>query len=187
MNKTNSSNKLRILCESAIMVALALALSYIEIKLWANGGSIDLVMIPIFVLSFRRGAGWGMGAGLAFGVLKCLMGEGLAYGWQAMILDYAVAYMVVGLCGIWKNPKSLKSIVAGVTLGSGARLLVHFISGIVIWGEWMPESFMGMNMSNIWVYSILYNGSYMLVCYALALVVLLLVFRKGRQLVQVQE
>ena len=45
-------------------------------------------------------------------------------------------------------------IVFGVLIF--ARFLCHFVTGIVIWGQWAPE---GMGK---FVYSLFYNGSYML-------------------------
>ena len=36
------------------------------------------------------------------------------------------------------------------------RFLCHFITGVVIWGQWAPE---GMGK---FLYSLVYNGSYML-------------------------
>ncbi|MBQ4108686.1 MAG: energy-coupled thiamine transporter ThiT [Clostridia bacterium] len=39
---------------------------------------------------------------------------------------------------------------------------MHFISGVTIYAKYMPESFLGMNMQNAAVYSLLYNGVYML-------------------------
>ena len=42
------------------------------------------------------------------------------------------------------------------------RFLCHLVTGAWIWGEWMPEEFMKLPMTNVWVYSFLYNGWYML-------------------------
>ncbi|MBQ2326102.1 MAG: energy-coupled thiamine transporter ThiT, partial [Clostridia bacterium] len=43
-----------------------------------------------------------------------------------------------------------------------ARFIIHFISGVTIYKEYMPPVFMGWEMESPVVYSILYNGSYML-------------------------
>ncbi len=112
-----SNQKLKTMCEVAVMVAVALALSYIELELGAAGGSVGFVMIPIFLICFRHGFSWGLAAGLVFGTLKCLLTEGIGYGWQAMLLDYSVAYLACGLCGLWKKPK-VSGVVAGTLVGS---------------------------------------------------------------------
>jgi thiamine transporter len=48
------------------------------------------------------------------------------------------------------------------------RFVCSFLSGVVLWDSYAPE---GMN---IWVYSLVYNGSYMLGNAAIAAVVLFL-------------
>ena len=45
----------------------------------------------------------------------------------------------------------------GAATGSALRFLCHFISGVTIWGEYAN------GWQSVWVYSLAYNGSYMLV------------------------
>ena len=76
--KQKTVNNLRSLCEAAIMIALATVFSLLRfppfrIDLWAQGGSIDLVMVPIIVLGWRRGMRWAIPAGLALGLIECLI------------------------------------------------------------------------------------------------------------------
>ena len=87
-----SKQTTRLLCEGAIMVALAVVLNFLEFDLFAQGGSMNLLFIPLMVFALRRGPVWGMGAGLVFGVLKAVIGGGIAYGWQSLLLDSALAY-----------------------------------------------------------------------------------------------
>ncbi len=75
-------------------------------------------------------------------------------------MDYAVAYMAVGLAGLFRNKKW--GLVTGGLLGCVCRFIVHFISGITIYAEYMPDEFLNMTMTNTWIYSALYNGTYML-------------------------
>lgn len=174
----------RILAESAILVAAALALSYLKIPigftLGGFGGSIDFVMIPLIILALRRGAGWGLGAGLIFGILKYFFAAGFAVNWQSMLLDYSVAYMAVGLSGL---PYVRRNNILGAFVGCFGRFIIHFISGVTIYAQWMPEDFLNMTMTNTWLYSLLYNGTYMLPNTILALVLVPLVMaalRKAR-------
>ncbi len=177
MERTKQKQALRALCETAVMVALAVALSFAKIKLWANGGSIDLVMIPIIIVGYRRGWQWSIPAGLAFGLIKCAVGEGFSYGFASVMLDYVLAYGLVGLAGFFKDKKH--GMVIGSVVGSVARFLVHFASGITIWriaaGE-STELFGATYGSDASVlYSLVYNGSYMLVNMIIAVVVSLLI------------
>ena len=164
------------LVEGAIIVAAAIGLSYIKIPIGLEfggfGGSIDLVMIPLIIYAIRRGLGWGLAAGLVFGTLKFFMAGGVAVNWQSMLLDYSLAYMMVGLAGIVPGAvKSSPRSAAAALIGCLGRFVIHFISGITIYAEYMPEEFFNMTMTNTWFYSLLYNGSYMLPNTILAVVV----------------
>lgn len=166
------NKKLRALCECAIFVAAALALSYwkipIGLELGGFGGSIDLVMIPLIVCAVRWGCGYGLGAGLVFGTLKFFLTGGANLTWQSILLDYSLAYMFVGFAGLLRRRPNMAWLAA--LIGCFARFLVHFVSGITIYAEYMYDIF-GLPMTNTWVYSALYNGSYMLPNTVVAVVV----------------
>ena len=161
--KSKSHQQLRCLTECSIFVAAALALSYLKIPLGFTfggfGGSIDLVMIPLVIAAFRWGLGWGLGAGLVFGTLKFFFAGGSAVNWQSMLLDYSVAYMFVGFAGLLARKKGKMWLAA--LIGCLCRFVIHFISGITIYAEYMYDIF-DIPMTNTWIYSALYNGSYML-------------------------
>ena len=179
--KTKSSidmhSRVVTICEGAVMAAMALGLSYLKFKLFPTGGSIDVVMVPLLVLSIRRGAGWGIGASLVFGTLKCIMSEGIAYGWHAMIMDYSLAYAMVGLAGFFRS-----NITLAVTVGTLGRYIVHVISGVALWGQWMPDEFLGITMTNTLVYSLIYNATFMIPSFIIALALVLLISKKTKLL-----
>lgn len=185
MEQTNSSKKqgaskiVRTISEGAIMIALATVFSFLSLRLWPQGGSVDLVMIPIIVFALRRGAGWGIGAGLIYGMIDCIISGGVGYGWQSILLDYAVAYAMVGLAGLLPRKP-----VEAVCLASVARLLIHVLSGVVIWGEWMPDVFLGLEMTNVWLYSFLYNGTYMAVNLIFAAVVVAILAKSTKMIIR---
>lgn len=167
------NKNLRTVTEGAVLTALALALSYIKIPIGLGfggfGGSVDLVMIPIIVFALRRGCLWGLGSGLVFGTLKFFFAGGVAVNWQSMLLDYSLAYMFVGFAGI--VPPIKGRLALGALLGCFARFLIHFLSGVTIYAQYMPEVFMDMTMTSPAVYSILYNGTYMLPNTLLAVII----------------
>ena len=152
------------LSEGAVFTAAALALSYLKIPVGflfgGFGGSIDLVMLPLLVFSVRRGAGWGTAAGLLFGFMKFFLGGGTAVNWQSMLLDYSLAYAAVGLAGLCRRTR--RPLLLGTALGCLARFGVHYLSGVTVYAAYMPERFMEMTMTTPALYSLLYNGSYML-------------------------
>ena len=160
-----SNSKTRMITEGAICVALSIALSYFKIPTGVSfggfGGSIDLVMIPLIVFAFRWGAGWGVIAGFAFGTLKYFLAGGTAVNWISLLLDYSVAYAFVGFAGMFRGKKE-KYLPLAAFVGCLGRFLIHFISGVTVYAEYMPETFLGMRMPSPFVYSVLYNGTYML-------------------------
>ena len=166
------NEKLRALTECSIFIALSIVLSYIKIPIGLSfggfGGSIDLVMIPLIIAACRWGLGWGLGSGLVFGTLKFFLAGGAAINWQSMLLDYSVAYMFVGLAGLIKRKPRQMWLAA--LIGCLGRFVIHFISGVTIYAMYMEDIF-GLPMTNVWVYSALYNGSYMLPNTILAAVV----------------
>ena len=157
------NSTLRPLCECAVFTALALALSYVKIPTGVAfggfGGSIDLVMIPLILCAVRWGTIWGLGSGLVFGTLKFFFAGGSAISWESMLLDYSLAYMMVGLAGVLKGRDRMAWLAA--LIGCIGRFAIHFISGVTIYAEYVSP-ILGWNGKSSIIYSILYNGSYML-------------------------
>ena len=149
--------RLRVLCEGAILIALAEILSFLPLYKLPWGGSIDLAMLPILLFCCRWGFGPGMLVSCAHAILQTLFEGGIAIGWQSIVGDFLLAYAVLGIAGIFKGRFCL-----GATVACAARFLIHYIVGATIWAEYMPESFFGMTMTTPWIYSALYNAAYML-------------------------
>lgn len=163
--KNKKSQTLVPLVEGAVMVALAFVLDLIPIPHWPQGGSISLTMIPIAYYSLRRGPRWGLLAGLVNAAVQ------LIGGWDpppantllafvgCMLLDYLIAYAVIGLAGCFSGISKKRPIV-GYTVGTFVVCMVRFacsvLSGALIWDAYTPEG-----MSPFW-YSLTYNGSYMI-------------------------
>ncbi|MCQ4807158.1 energy-coupled thiamine transporter ThiT [Intestinimonas massiliensis] len=159
----------RMLCEGAIMVALAQILSYIKIMELPNGGSLTPAMFPILLFAVRWGLKDGLLAGFVFGLLQLIFDGAYALGWQSMLLDYLVAFPPLGLAGLFKGKKW--GIFAGTVLGCLGRFIVHFISGITIYRIYAPTEILGTVFDEPNLYSLVYNGSYMLPNTILALAI----------------
>jgi len=157
--------------EVAIFVALGLILDYISgllgVAVWANGGSVSLGMLPVFIMAFRHGIKGGLLTGFLVGLIQILFASsGYLLHPIQVALDYYVAYMVVGFAGIFAakvKENGPRYILLGVLVGGGLRLVSHLLAGYVWWNTWAPE---GMNIT---LYVFLYNASYMIpsmiVCY----------------------
>ncbi len=176
---------LRALCEGAIMIALAQILGYIKFYQMPYGGSVTLAMVPIIFYAVRWGVGKGLLAAFAFGLLQLVLDGAYAYTWQAMILDYLVAYTPLGLAGLFKGKKS--GVFVGSVVGIFLRFVAHTLSGVYVWAEYMPESFLGMDMTSPWIYSPLYNGVYMGLNLVLTLVVFALIYKPLRRFIMAED
>ena len=154
------NEKVRMLCEGALCIAMSVVLSYVKLDVGPSGGSINATMIPLVLFAIRWGWGWGVGAGLVFGTLKYFLGEGFVISWVSILFDYSVAYAFVGFAGVLKGKANTAWLAA--LLGCAARFVVHYLSGVTVYAEWMPEEFLGMTMTTPFFYSFLYNLFYML-------------------------
>ena len=159
---SNSSHlRVRALCEGAILVALAFVLSFVKLYQLPNGGSLTPAMFPIILFALRWGLGRGLMAGFVFGLLQLLFDGAYAWGWESMILDYLLAFTPLGLAGMFKG-KSW-GIFAGAMLGGLGRFLIHYISGVTIYRINMPTEIPGIGVfDDAVLYSLAYNGSYMI-------------------------
>ena len=166
MKKSN----LAALTEGAVCVALAFILGFVKIPTGGFGGSISFVMVPLIVFALRRGGVWGLGAGLVYGLVDFFEGGGFSITWQSMLLDYSVAYMLVGLAGFFPRKP-----VLGALVGCLARYVCLVFSGVFIWGEYMGDlEFYGLTlpMTRVWVYSLVYNAQYMVPAIIITLIVI---------------
>ena len=111
-------------------------------------------------------------------------------------LDYVLAYTLLGLGGVFRNrvKRSGTSLMLGSLVALGGRYLAHILSGYILfsgWAEWFftQEGFPGWGADLVaslspsalgWVYSIVYNGMYMIPEILLTAAAALLVARVPR-------
>ena len=174
--KRASHLRIRALCESAILLALAIVLNLLSKSLFANlpqGGSISLAMFPLLLCAHRWGWGNGLLVGFCYGLLDMLLDGGYAWGWQSILLDYLVAYTALGLGGFFRG--KAWGIFPGVAIGCMGRFAVHYISGVTLYRIIEPTGIEGLEalgvFTNPHVYSLVYNGVYMLPNMVIALVI----------------
>ncbi|WP_242622366.1 energy-coupled thiamine transporter ThiT [Intestinimonas timonensis] len=172
--RARRKNTTRMLCEGAIMVALAQILSYIKLMELPNGGSLTPAMFPILLFALRWGLKDGLLAGFVFGLLQLIFDGAYALGWQSMLLDYLLAFTPLGLAGLFKG--KAWGIFPGTVLGCAARFVIHYISGVTIYRIAAPTEVLGTVFDNPELYSVVYNGSYMLPNTVLALVIAALLY-----------
>ena len=171
---------IRALTEGAVLVGLGFVLSFVKLYQLPNGGSLTPAMFPVLLYGLRWGLGRGLMAGFVFGLMQLLFDGAYAWGWQSMILDYLLAFMPLGLTGLFKG-KSW-GIFPGTVLGCMGRFAVHYISGVTIYRIIDPTEIHGIGtFDNARLYSLVYNGSYMLPNMILALILAAMLYKPMRQ------
>jgi thiamine transporter len=139
-----TSRPTKVLVEGALCVALAAVLNVIKLWHMPMGGSVSLEMLPLVVYALRRGVGPGMVVGGVYGVVGLMMGP-VVFNWAQFLLDYPRADGRAGRV----------AIVAAVLLGGTMRLAMHWVSGVLFFAAYAPVG------QPAWLYSLTYNGAYM--------------------------
>ena len=179
--------KLLMMVEIAIFAAVGLILDQIAFKIVAQGGSISFVMLPIMLMAIRWGLTAGLTTGLLIGVMQMMFGAYIVH-WLQAILDYGLAFTVVGLVAVIRKPLLEASqtinktkmgiyILLGALLGGSLRFISHLLAGVVFFSEYAGEQ-------NVWLYSIIYNTTYMLPATILTAIVAILLFTSAPRLLQ---
>ncbi|WP_018963405.1 energy-coupled thiamine transporter ThiT [Coprothermobacter platensis] len=122
----------RMLAEAGIMVGLSLALWYLNLGQLPQGGSISLQMLPLFVFSLRWGAGPGIVVGVAYGLLHSMQDMFVVHPLQ-YLLDYPIAFGLIGLSGLVRNLKITKTVsvlLAIIVLFGGIALQRYTVSNV---------------------------------------------------------
>ena len=169
---------------SAVMLALAFGLSYVKIFTLPFEGSITLFsMLPIIIVSIKFGIGWGIGTAFCYSWLQILQGGVFSWGLTpgmlvgSLLLDYIVAFTVLGLAGIFRK-KGTAGIITGTVLACVLRFISHFVAGFVLWANYAEFVAFGATWVNHPVlYSLCYNGIYMLPETAMAVVGIVLLVK----------
>lgn len=160
------SLRTRQLAESGIAIALGAALGLVKVYQLPQGGSITAgSMVPVFYLSLRWGPRTGIAAGVLLGLVNFVLEPVFVHPVQ-FLLDYPVAFGALGLAGFFPHLPWL-----GVVAGGAGRFVSHFLSGVVFFAQYAPRG------TSPWVYSAVYNGSYMLPEVVVSVVLTLLVLR----------
>lgn len=186
------NKRVLLMVEIAIFAALGFVLDFVAFRM-PQGGSVSLVMIPIVLMAFRRGVAAGVVTGLLVGLLQIVMGfisvAPLSFGFVVMqvILDYLLAYGVVGLAGLMrgryleavrakKTGNVIIMVALGVLIGSFLRYAIHVITGILFFGMFAD--------GNVFIYSAAYNATYMIPVAIVAAIVCSLLFLTAPRLTQ---
>lgn len=172
---STKKNTTRMLCEGAIMIALALILGLMKVFELPQAGSVSLEMLPLLLFCVRWGVGPGLLTCFAFGILQVFVQGAVSWGWQSILLDYVVAFGALGVAGLGRGKQG--GVFWGSILGGLARFVIHYISGITLYRIAVPTELFGTVFDSPRLYSAVYNGSYVAVDTILCLTIFALAWR----------
>lgn len=182
--------KILALVEGAVMVALAFGLDFLS-KLvpfltlpW--GGSItSLSMLPIIVYSIRNGVKYGLMCSFVYALVQLVVDLAKLGTWgltpvtftACVLLDYIIAFSVLGLAGIFRR-KGMKGWIGGAVGAIFLRYVSHVISGAAVFAS-VGKVWNAIEINNTWLYSMAYNACYMLPEMILTTIGAVLLFKTG--------
>lgn len=193
MKKINT----RVIAEIALLAAFSYIIDLLQgaisnfLPFWPNGGSIGIAMIPIIILSYRRGLLPGLLGGLLVGMLDMMdgpdaspMADTIFKIFGSVSLDYILAWTVVGFAGLFKGlidnnngKKKLLFASLGALTAGILRFTSVFLAGVLMWPNYDLADPMQINLTKV-IFSLTYNASYMIPTIILNIIVLIILIVK---------
>lgn len=152
--------------EDAILVAAAFALNFLKVGIGETGGSINLQLLPIYIIALRHGPFHGIiSGGIVLG-LTTIFADG--YPFVTFPFDYLIGLGSAGLLGFFKplimgkeqktyNVQGELFIFVGILAASVVRMVGATASSMLFYG--MQKDFWGAV-----IYNIAYVGPSALLC-----------------------
>ena len=162
--KTNGIVKLT---ESAMMIAIATLLSMAKLLNMPYGGSVTMAsMLPLVIIAYRYGTGWGLLTGFAYGAVQLALGtKNIGYlptkdffSVAALVVsDYLLAFAVLGFGGVFRKicKRQATALALGSILVAVLRYGCHVVAGWTVWAQF------DLTKAGL-LYSLSYNATYML-------------------------
>ena len=167
METTKKSSAIVKLTESAMMIAIATLLSMAKLLDMPYGGSVTMAsMLPLVIIAYRYGTGWGLLTGFAYGAVQFALGtKNIGYlptkdffSVAALVVaDYLAAFAVLGFGGVFRKicKRQATALALGSILVTILRYGCHVIAGWTVWAQF------DLTKAGL-LYSLSYNATYML-------------------------
>ncbi|MFI8684243.1 energy-coupled thiamine transporter ThiT [Rossellomorea sp. NPDC077527] len=183
--------RLIVLLEASLMAAFAVILDMLPSIKLSPSISISIAMVPIFLLSYRRGWKAGLTGGFLWGILQIALGDAWIATPVQMVIEYFIAFAFIGFAGMFagkiqgslgdsRRSKAILWVVIATFVGSLARYFWHFIAGFVFFAEYAPD-----DMSPL-LFSFIANGITMLGSALLCSIVLAIITNIAPRLIKVR-
>lgn len=161
----------RMLVEAGLCIAIAYVLHLIVLFQMPQGGSVKAAnLVPLIIFSMRWGGKSGILCGVVYGLISFLLGAKYTLHYVSILLDYIVSYGAVGVTGFFNKSR------AGASLGFVVSMILRWmsvvVSGAIVFADYAPKG------QSPWIYSMIYNASYMVPELIINLIVILLFYER---------
>ncbi len=152
--------------KTLVMGALCLGLAFILsfIKLWEmpQGGSITLASaLPIILFGYIYGWKPGFIVAFTYSLLQMIQSPGYVMNIPQALLDYVIAFTILGIAGFFR-----KNIFVGTISAYVLRYFAHVVAGLIWYQQYNATSFSGT------AYCFLYNLVFLLPELCICLIIL---------------
>jgi len=144
----------RTVAEIGVALALAAILGQVRLFVMPQGGSVSLELLPVIFIAVRRGVVPGLVTGLLYGLLQLGLPGAFVYHPAQALLDYPLAFMSLAVAG-FVDVRGWRSLTLAVALALSARLVFHFLSGLIFFAAYAP------GWEAPWIYALTYNLLYL--------------------------
>jgi len=157
----------KILAETSVVVALSVILKDVLPPIYhlPQGGSITIAgLVPLVWFALRRDFRYGLFAGFIYGLVHMALGGYVINPVQGL-LDYPLAFSLLGLAGLFKRYR-----LVGVGVGILGRFIASFLSGMFFFTSLTLEGAIA---------SALYNGTYLIGEFVISAIVIYLLIKRN--------
>lgn len=155
VSKDKKRYETKTIAYAAVCIAVSFALSYLKVFRMPEGGSVTLASVALLALfSFYFGVPKGLLCCFIYGVLQAIQDPYIVHPVQ-FILDYPLAYTMMGLCGVFKGVVKNRqlALTVGIVLAVLLRYGCHVTAGAIFFAEYAPEG------TPVLIYSLLYSAT----------------------------
>lgn len=160
-------------------------------------------MVPILLISYRRGLFPGILCGLIVSLVQMLGGIYVINAtnfdsdfmkilgpFLQIMLDYILAYTVVGFAGLFtklykKSNNKFLWILVGSIIAGLLKYSCHILAGGLFWLN-QGSSFLNINDTS-WLYSFIYNGAYSIPNVIICTVIMVIIAKFYPKFIDVDE
>ena len=170
---------------AGICVAMSFTLAVLKAPIFVQtGGSVTLAsFVPIMIYAYAFGPTKGFVVGLIHGLLNFIE-DPYILSPATFVFDYLLAFMSVGVMGFFgkmpRKEREVLPIVLGAVCVFSLRFISHLLSGMIFFDAFGASSgFPAWASTNSFVYSLIYQCTYIPADALIATMVLVFLAKKG--------